>query len=56
MVLRRNSAEMIKLEKKNNEFMESNEGAKTYYQLYNKDQNSTLILAIVTRQSTFEDN
>ena len=26
----------------------SNEGAKTSYQLFNKDQNSALILAIVT--------
>ena len=33
-----------KPEERINEFMESNEGAKTSYQLYNKDQNSVLIL------------
>ena len=37
-----------KLEERINEFMESNEGAKISYQLYNKDQNLALILAIVT--------
>ena len=41
----RNSAAMFdKPEERINEFMESNEGAKTSYQLYNKDQNSALIL------------
>ena len=45
----RNGAEMYdKLEERINEFMESNEGAKISYQLYNKDQNLALILAIVT--------
>ena len=45
----RSSAAMFdKLEEKINEFMESKERAKISYQLYNKDQNSALILAIVT--------
>ena len=37
-----------KHEERIHEFMESDEGAKIFYQLYNKDQNSALILAIVT--------
>ena len=37
-----------KLEEKTNEFMESSEGARISYQLYNKYQNLALILAIVT--------
>ena len=37
-----------KLEERINEFIESNEGTKISYRLYNKDQNSALILAIVT--------
>ena len=37
-----------KLAKRINEFMESNDGAKISYQLYNKDQKSALILAILT--------
>ena len=37
-----------KLEEKINEFMESNEGAKISYYLYNKDQDFALFLAIVT--------
>ena len=46
----RNGAEMFdKLEERINEPMESNEGAKFSYQLYNKDQNSALILTIVTQ-------
>ena len=45
----RNSAAMFdNLEERINEFMESNEGAKSSYELYNKDQSSTLILAIVS--------
>ena len=36
------------LEERINEFMESNEGAKPSYELCNKDQSSTLILAIVS--------
>ena len=44
----RNGAEMFdKLEERTNEFMESNEGVKISYRLYNKDQNLALILAIV---------
>ena len=45
----RNGAEMFgKLEERINEFTESNEVAKISYQLYNKDENLALILAIVT--------
>ena len=45
----KNGAEMFdKLEEIICEFMESNEGAKIFFQHYNKDQNSALILAIVT--------
>ena len=45
----RNNAEMFdKPEERINEFMGSNEGAKCSYQLYDKDLNSALILAIVT--------
>ena len=36
-----------KLEESINEFKESNEDAKISYQFYNKDQNLTLVLAIV---------
>ena len=36
-----------KLEERINEFMESDKGAKIFYQLYNKDQNSAIILEIV---------
>ena len=56
----RNGAEMFdKLEERINEFMESNEGAKISYQLYNKVRISALILAIVTalmQKITFEGN
>ena len=45
---RRSAAMSNKLEEKINEFMESKERTKISYQLYNKDQNSALILAIVT--------
>ena len=45
----RNSAAMCdKHDEIIHEFMEPDEGAKIFYQLYNKDQNSALILAIVT--------
>ena len=45
----RNSAEMFdKLDERINEFIESIEYVKISYQLYNKDQNSELILEIVT--------
>ena len=45
----RNGAEMFdKLEERINKFLESNEGATISYKLYNKDQNSALILEIVT--------
>ena len=37
-----------KLEERINKFMESNKGTKISYQLYIKDQNSNLILAIET--------
>ena len=37
-----------KLEERINEFMESNKGVKISHQLYNKDQNSAIILEIVT--------
>ena len=48
-----------KLEERTNEFMESNEGARISYQLYNKEQNLALILAIMNplyAKSTFEGN
>ena len=48
-----------KLEERINEFMESNESARISYQLYNKDQNLALILAIMNplyAKSTFEGN
>ena len=36
------------LEERSNKLMESSNGAEISYQLYNKDQNSALILAILT--------
>ena len=49
IIASRNSAAMCdKHEERIHEFMESDEGAKIFYQLYKKDQNSALILAIVT--------
>ena len=36
------------LEERINKLMESSNGAQISYQLYNKDQNSALILAILT--------
>ena len=48
----RNGGEMFgKIEETISEFMESNEGVKISYQLYNKDQNSALILEIVTQHA-----
>ena len=45
----RSGAEMFdKHEERINEFIESNEGGKICYQLYNKDQTSALMLAIVS--------
>ena len=45
----RNGVEMFdELEKRISEFIESNEGTKISFQLYDKDLNSALILAIVT--------
>ena len=47
----RNGSKMFdKLEERINEFMESNEGAKSSYQLYCKDHNSALFLAIMTQR------
>ena len=45
----RNGVEMFdKLEERSKEFIESNEGAKIPCELFNKDQNQALILAIAT--------
>ena len=48
MVLKCSNPWFDKLKERINEFMESIKGAKIAYQLFNKDQKSALILAIVT--------